>query len=1573
MEGAQDQLNYPKFNEQGDAANNSIDQSRGGHRASPIPTGTQFGPFPVQGNVSNENDNFMSNLNVLLAQARNQTSESPRWTTNEGLAPGDNDVAKSKEERINHSQNYRVFEKKKNKNYHRPHNRVIRGNYSRVRFLQQNCNKSSVVNREIRDDIGRKRIGQYVFMATEPGLARKYSIGPRVPCALQPTKNTFYKLEGDDNDIRSCIVADDSQEMNLLPQFSSRDVVSVEWHVPLEEEAKRKGSCRLGPCRKDSSTAESCCSSVTQDAESSEEETTSDCSMASIDSATNEDTRSSRTRAHWRTLGSPGNQRQTRAQGRKRRGTSFRSPRIENTGDNQPYRTSPQQGRHRKDGGDIETSPQTSVGWVESELQDSLMSDGEDYSPEREGPGTGANSADHQPQSTVVLICSVYWDAQMKSALPQEVTNLLSFAEEMGHPVILCGDLNAHSVLWGSPTSDARGEMIEDLTTIFDLSVLNDGNHHTYEKGDAQTHIDVSLVSNSIAHRFRNWEVTNYPTFSDHNRIEFDMSTGLPSLQLGRNLRKANWDEFRAEVQAFHNLHPIPEKWNQTVIDAQVSILETSIQVGLDKVAPLRPRMKRFRSPYRDPEVLKIAEKCKKLRNRQRRTPADVAIRKEFRAACQKKKFAYRKADLQRWKNFTTEIADPNGAAKLLRAMKKDAFVPPTLIRDDDKYTTGKKETIELLLDTHFPGSMNQPEPELDHYFNDIVDELNGPQKIQPIRWINHDRVRRALSSFSDYKACGPDDIKPIVLKRLPDNAIDRLVAIYTASVKLGYVPHTWTKSRTVFIPKPGRDDYSIPKSFRPISLTSFCFKTLERLVLWHLEQTTFRRKPFHTKQHAFRKGHSTELAISEVVDKIESAIHNNKIAMVAFLDIEGAFDNLQTSSAIKAMKDHQIDDNIVKWYSYYLHNRSSTVQYGDKHSQRLLTKGTPQGGVLSPILWNLSFDDLLSKFDKGDVRICGFADDASIFTTSYSPTTAIPRIQKGIDKCVAWGKKKGLKFSAKKTQVVIFHRKSKMDLPEKKITMNGKDIEYSKQCRYLGVTLDEQLKWILHFSKKMKVAKALLFKMKNALGITWGLKPHLLRWVYTGIVRPAIIYGSLAWGHSVRYKYQFNKLEKLQAIILRMLAPKRKSTPNAGLEMIGYLPPLDIFLKGEGVKAFIRNKEALPKGWNGLDKKKRLVGHLAIAKTMADKMNIPDTNWDRGPAEIHFEKPFEIDTQSFERGEDISPNNALICYTDGSKQTKDKVVGVGSGYTIIETNNKGDKKHLKDASFHLRDFNSVYQAEVTAITKAAQHLHKLDEKQLRKTTYILTDSRSALHALQRHWICSRSVNQCQQALRSLATKTTIKLRWIKAHVQHEGNERADSLAKAGACAHMKDVELNGLVVEDLNDVPPPYSHLVQLVTLGVENSWAKRWMDAKKEDGSPKYRQTKFFFKAPDKAKAYHLMRANRESLGIMIQFITGHTFLRRHQGLIDKSADPDASIDKSCRLCKNGEETPFHLVMECEELTHHRSRLFRHQKDRPTDPDCTIQWSVRSLASFISSDDIGLLLKSDEEDEQLQDMEID
>ena len=140
-------------------------------------------------------------------------------------------------------------------------------------------------------------------------------------------------------------------------------------------------------------------------------------------------------------------------------------------------------------------------------------------------------------------------------------------------------------------------------------------------------------------------------------------------------------------------------------------------------------------------------------------------------------------------------------------------------------------------------------------------------------RFITAEKVKYFISTFNSTKSAGLDRIKPIVLKNLNDITINRLTNLFRASLILHYVPEEWRSSKVVIIPKRGKSDYSDPKSFRPISLSSFFFKLMEKVVKGHIENTLLTKKPLHDQQHAFRAGHLCDTALSVVVDCIESAI----------------------------------------------------------------------------------------------------------------------------------------------------------------------------------------------------------------------------------------------------------------------------------------------------------------------------------------------------------------------------------------------------------------------------------------------------------------------------------------------------------------------------------------------------------------------------------------------------------------------------------------------------------------------------------------------------------------------------
>jgi hypothetical protein len=96
------------------------------------------------------------------------------------------------------------------------------------------------------------------------------------------------------------------------------------------------------------------------------------------------------------------------------------------------------------------------------------------------------------------------------------------------------------------------------------------------------------------------------------------------------------------------------------------------------------------------------------------------------------------------------------------------------------------------------------------------------------------------------------------------------------------------------------------------------------------------------------------------VVTRIENAIQYKEIALGAFLDIEGAFDRTSFNTIIQAARRHGIEPALCRWICAMLERRNRSATLSGETRTVSATRGCPQGGVLSPLLWRLVVDDLI-------------------------------------------------------------------------------------------------------------------------------------------------------------------------------------------------------------------------------------------------------------------------------------------------------------------------------------------------------------------------------------------------------------------------------------------------------------------------------------------------------------------------------------------------------------------------------------------------------------------------------------
>ena len=834
-------------------------------------------------------------------------------------------------------------------------------------------------------------------------------------------------------------------------------------------------------------------------------------------------------------------------------------------------------------------------------------------------------------------------------------------------------------------------------------------------------------------------------------------------------------------------------------------------------------------------------------------------------------------------------------------AQKRDRRSINTLRKQDNSLTDPRTDTIKILTDTHFPAAQAGKTP-----FRHTADKKISTEELEGKYndWITPGLVRSSLKLFKPNKAAGPDELKPLVFKYLPDNAINTLTLIYKACIALAHTPQVWRETKVIFLPKPGKDSYDVPKSYRPISLSNFLLKALERLAVWKMDKD-LESNPIHHKQHGFTKGKSTESAISNTADYIERQLFNDRHCLGVFLDISSAFDSISIDHIKQSLLLHNGDPEMVEWYHSYLGRRYLEVNLHGDSAQLTTAVGFPQGGVCSAKFWLIAFDQAIQIINEEGIVGNGYADDCSALIGGTHPHNMIDKMQAMLGRLVTWGNSCNLRFNPQKTVVVMFTRSTRSF--NRLVRMEGQLIPYSDSVVYLGVTMDKELKWQTHILNKIKKAKSLLMKMASITYSYWGPKPKLMRWMYTGVVRPMVSYAAMVWAHQADHPNIIDALGTLNRAAINTMVKIPRSTPNMGLEIILDILPLHIHIKKEGLAAYLRLFPQTPIQWEGIiTNLTNSVSHLRYWDYMSQDAGLQDFHNEIDSCNVlRPAAKYVLDTSSFDDMESCQGHVACNVYTDGSKlQGK-----VGAGVLIIRNN-----VTVVEDKFRIPDKATVYQAELTAIWEAAALLGLMVE--LTEVKFFV-DSRAALRTLQSTVITSKLALQTITTLNDIPADQ-VTLVWTKAHIGTEGNERVDKLAKEGT-------ELPNPLA-----IPSPASSLKNSLKSYFIHKWNREWQLC------PKARQTKIYHPLHDQSKSNQLIQWSRLKLGRYIRAVSGHSNLLYHLHTMDPTISP------MCRFCLQAREEFHHLATDCPPLWWERHLI------SATEPDHVHHWSIHQIISF-------------------------
>ena len=701
------------------------------------------------------------------------------------------------------------------------------------------------------------------------------------------------------------------------------------------------------------------------------------------------------------------------------------------------------------------------------------------------------------------------------SCQPQYSPPLAHIFDNLNNTSLILGDFNAHHELWYSEGyQDIRGRELVDAISDKPFGILNEDLPTRIFNG-ANTAPDITLVSNQLL-ASTSWR-TEIALSSDHLPIIITLTAEMKKKKtqdkMYINFSKANWDKFtevteKAFSQAYHT--------NDVHRDER--FMRKTIQAAAKRYIPSGRIM---RTVHEIPtEALNLIDERDRIRTSNSQDPRLTDLNKNIDQIIKDYKQL-------KWREHLDTCA-PN-SKKLWTTIKNLNSQPSQPnnqgIKFNNKMINNPKKLATKFNGQYTPHSDKKPSKQSRKVRRHLKKKPTEP----PIN-ITEAQTREAIKASKNSKALGPDEISPIMLKHLGPNGIRYLTKIYNNSVNTATIPAIWKTGRIIPLLKPGKP-VDEGKSYRPISLLSPLAKILESILLPTISASI----KLADHQHGFRKCHSTTTALQELNNNITNGLNMKKPidrTVVVAIDLSRAFDTVDHDLLLQDIDELDLNEHIKRFLCAYIRGRQTYVEFrGSKSRYRTMRQGVPQGGVLSPLLFNLYMTKMPPP--PTGIKLSTYADDTTVSGSCYKIVPICEEINKYLDTLDNWFRERNLFISAPKSTATVFTtapNEVSTDLP---VYINGDKVPSVKQPKILGVTFDNQFTFRHHADIVKKKVQKRTNILKALAGTTWGKEKEVILPTYKAIGQSVINYCCPIWGPSL-CDSKWNELQTAQNAALR-------------------------------------------------------------------------------------------------------------------------------------------------------------------------------------------------------------------------------------------------------------------------------------------------------------------------------------------------------------------------------------------------------------------------------------------------------
>lgn len=802
--------------------------------------------------------------------------------------------------------------------------------------------------------------------------------------------------------------------------------------------------------------------------------------------------------------------------------------------------------------------------------------------------------------------------------------------------------------------------------------------------------------------------------------------------------------------------------------DDMINQLETNIE-NFSNPSKRRPHIGTLKRWYNSDEAVKrINKQYRKVKNKWEKTPTaqNLTI---FKRMAQQVQEVKRMSRERYWTTFLETInhkTPPREVSKRVRIVqgeKSRVSLHPNPTQKCNELHEGWVQTSSYeCLPLKVRGALLKRENKRKIIIQKALDKKH-PSDNKPITQEELNQCLKAGKSTSP----GVDGVTYNLVRFLAKINGNPVLRLFNMIWSGGGLPDMWKRAVMIPVSKPGR-----PGSYRPISLTSCLCKVFERIILNRLLYVI--KTKISNNLYGFISGKSTQNCIHRVLSGIRKRY-------TIFIDIKGAFDSANPT-AILAELSMMTSGSIIRIIKDYLTDRYGRVYFEGVYSKwERIELGTPQGGVLSPMLFNILMNVIGSLKLRGVVSTI-YADDIVLQADSYSAVIAgLKEIENACNSL-------GLVISPEKTKVL--HKRGK---DSKIIKLQGKVIEEVTTYKYMGVTLGQ----CNHRNDEVtKIKQICLPRLTLLRKVAWGSVGSsipVLKTLYISMIRSVIDYRASNLLNLSKARLQ--AVERIQNEAMRIIlgCPKTAKIETMRYEL-GLMPithRIQLIATLQITRSLntlddgtLKNAVFNPKGKLRSNKWLRSVRELLNfidIKAHLDNNNYKVYDlppWDQPTINPSFsdstlrkcDVPVAMLQQDFYRRFD-NISSELVLYTDGSLQIDGRA---GAGVAVYHHNIYQESKSL---SIRASNSSSTTTTELLGIA-AALTVAKKDTGNVT----IVSDSICALQSIVA--IPPISDILCSRIRRLVFTiqkqKRSVYFIWTPSHSNIEGNDKADMLAKRG-------------------------------------------------------------------------------------------------------------------------------------------------------------------------------------------------